>query len=556
MIGTIRKHSKILWWIVIVVIVVTFVYWGSQMSQPGSGGGGGPDSLGRIDGKLITPKDYQDAKREVSLDYFFKSRGSWPSPGRTAAGFDVEQQTYYRLFLNKKQKDMGIFVSNEAAAKAASGQLRALKISPGDFAKDVLGPQQLTMHDFERFLRHELGMQQMISVLGLGGELITPQEVRAFYTRANQEVQAQVVFFSASNYLDSIKPTPEQIGQFYTNQGPRYRLPDRIQVNYVKFPLSNSLAEAIQKLNENTNLTEIIEAFYQQRGGTNFYTDAKSPEEAKQQILKEAQDSQALELARKKAVEFATMLYTNEPMRPENLATLATQNGLTPLVSAPFSKEEPPAGLDVRDNFIGAAFALNTEEPFSQTLVGNDGIYLISLNKTLPSEIPALETIRDQVMQDYRFNEAVPLAHQAARDFAATATNITSAPAFAAACAAAKVKAITLPPFSLSTVKLEQVENHLPLQQFKQVAFGTPPGQMSQLQRTFDGAYAVFVQEKLPLDESKIATNLPAFERSMRQTRRAEAFNEWVNQEFNKIRSEIPYFQRTTQSPPPPGGRS
>jgi hypothetical protein len=327
----------------------------------------------------------------------------------------------------------------------------------------------------------------------------------------------------------------------------RYRLPERMQVNYVRFPLSNHLAEAMQKVNEITNLNEILEAVYQQRGGTNFYTDAKSPDEAKQRILKEEQDNLALELARKKAVDFATMLYTNEPMRPENLSTLAKAQGFTPLVTEPFSKEEPPAGLDVRADFLRAAFALTAEEPFSQTLAGNDGIYLISLHKNLPSEIPPLATIRDQVTQDFRLTEAIMAARKAAMDFGATATNINSAPAFAAACMVAKVKPVTLPPFALSTRSLEAVESHVRLSDFKQAAFSTAPGQMSQLQRSDDGAYVVFVQGKLPLDEAKVATNLPAYEQSMRQRRRTEAFNSWFNTEFNKVRAGIPYFQQQAQ---------
>ena len=95
-----------------------------------------------------------------------------------------------------------------------------------------------------------------------------------------------------------------------------------------------------------------------------------------------------------------------------------------------------------------------------------------------------------------------------------------------------------------------------PESEFKRVVFSTLPGQMSQLQASFDGAYAVFVQEKLPLDESKLAANLPAFERSVRQTRRAEAFNAWFNAEFNKVRAEIPFFQKPAQPPTPPGRSS
>jgi hypothetical protein len=91
------------------------------------------------------------------------------------------------------------------------------------------------------------------------------------------------------------------------------------------------------------------------------------------------------------------------------------------------------------------------------------------------------------------------------------------------------------------------VEAHVPLSQFKQTAFMTAPGQLSQLQPSSDGAYAVFVQSKLPLNQSALATNLSAFERSVRQTRRAEAFNDWFRREAEKGLRDVPFFQQQAQ---------
>jgi hypothetical protein len=548
MIGTIRKHSKALWWIIIFAIIITFVYWGSSSSR--LGGSGGPGSFGRINGETITLNKFLDAQREVYLSYFFMSGGSWPDKGRTVAGFDVERETFYRLLLIQKQEEMGVHVSDEAVARVASERLRSMNrgqaVPPEAFLKQVLAPQGLSLQDFERYLRHELGLQQMASVLGLGGELLTPQEIRALFVRENQELQTQAAFFSASNYIAAVHPTPEQIGQFYTNQMARYRLPDRVQVNYVKFALTNFLTEAQHELDLVTNLNEIIEAKYLELG-TNYFSEAKTPAEAKEKIREMALHENALVAARKKAVEFANELFNQTPVSPENLVTLAKSKGLTPLVTPPFSRDEPPTGLDVRADFMRAAFGLTEEEPFSQTLMGNDGVYLISLHKNLPSEIPTLDTIRDQVTQDCRFSEAVMQARKAAMDFGASATNITSVPAFTAACAVAKVKPVTLPPFAINTRNLEAVESHVRLSDFKQAAFSTAPGQMSQLQPSADGAFVVFVQEKLPVSASKVATNLPAFERSVRQTRRSEAFNEWFRREAEKSFREVPYFQKQAQ---------
>ena len=45
-----------------------------------------------------------------------------------------------------------------------------------DFVERVLKPQGLDAADFDHFLRHELGIQQLIMTAGLSGKLVTPQE--------------------------------------------------------------------------------------------------------------------------------------------------------------------------------------------------------------------------------------------------------------------------------------------------------------------------------------------------------------------------------------------
>jgi len=538
-----------MWWLIIFATIITFVWWGSSPSM--NGGGGGSGNFGRIDGKNITSTEYEAARREVMLMYFFASGGSWPDRGALKSGFDLERETYFRVFLNRRQQEMGVHVSQETLAKIASDRLRAMNrgkpVSAEEFATRLLAPEGLDLHDFQRFIEHELGMQQMASLLGLGGELVTPQEIRALYDREHQELQTQVAFFSASNHLAEVKPTPEQLGVFFTNQAARYRLPERLQVNYVQYPMSNFLAEAVAKINENTNLNELLEAVYQQRG-TNYYSDAKSPAEAKQRILQEEQHGLALDLARKKALEFANALYAREPLRAENLTTMAKEAGLTPHVSAPFDQESPPAGLDVRSDFNKAAFQLSEDEPYSQLIAGNDGVYLISLNKRLPSEIPSLESIRDRVTQDFRLLQAVQLARQAGIKFVATATNsLAAGKNFAEVCAAAGIHPVSPPPFSLSTRTLAAVEGHVSLSQFKQAAFSLTPGHLSPLEPDNDGAFVVFLQAKLPVNEKQWVTDQAAFTRSVRQARRSEAFNRWFSQQFTKIRSEIPYFNKPPQ---------
>jgi hypothetical protein len=177
--------------------------------------------------------------------------------------------------------------------------------------------------------------------------------------------------------------------------------------------------------------------------------------------------------------------------------------------------------------------------------VGNDGVYLISLNKQLPSEIPAFESLRDRVTQDYRFREAVMAARQAGLSFYTTASNALAAgKAFAGMCNEANVRPVLPPPFSISSRTIAGIDGRVSMPQFKQAAFSTPPGQVSNFNPTSDGGFLVFVQAKLPLDEVRRKADLAEFSRAVRQTRKGEAFNEWFRREAEKGFKDVPYFHQ------------
>lgn len=547
MIGTIRKHSKWLWWVIIVAIIITFVYWGSAINGGGGGGRGGRGSFGVINGETITQNRFVDARSEVMLSHFF-STGEWPDGSRKLSGFDLEREIWFRLLLIQKQNELGIQVSDEAVAKTAAERMRALNRGnpvPLDvFEKNVLAQKNLTLEDFQRFVRHDVGVQQLIAVTSLGGNLVTPQEIRAFYEREHQELSAQAVFFPATNYLAGISVPPAALTNFYELQSAQYRLPERVQVNYVKFAASNFLSEARAQMAQVTNLEAMIEAEYQARG-SNYFSEAKSPAEAKEKIREMALNEAALSAARKQAFAFAGELFNQTPAAPDTLVAFAKEKGLIPLVSPPFDRDEPPAGWDVRADFLRAAFALSVDEPYSQPLVGSDGVYVISLNQRLPSEIPAFESIRDRVTQDYRFREAIMKARQAGTDFHAAASNaLAASKTFTSVCGEANVPPVLPPPFSISSRTIGGIDGRANLSQFKQAAFGTPPGQVSNFTPTGDGGFVVFVQAKLPLDEVRMKADLPDFARAVRQTRKGEAFNEWFRREAEKGFKDVPYFHQ------------
>jgi len=551
MFGTIRKHQTWLWVIIIAVVVVSFVFWGSQTGRY-SHGPPRPD-FGTINGEKITLDKFQAAQREVYLDFFLRY-GEWPDQEAQRTGFEADRETFYRLLLLQKLKDFNLHVSRQAALQRGRDILRYLgggqPVSLELLVQRKLSERGLTAEDFERYVRHDLGLQELVTLVGGSGRLVTPEEARAVYAREHEELSVEVVNFLAVDHLAEVIVAPEAVAQFYTNRMAAYRLPERVQVSYVAFPLSNHLAAAEAELVK-SNLNALVEANLQ-RLGTNYLRLAATPEEARARLREGLIRQQALTLARAQAKDFANAVFRLEPPRPENLATLAAEKGLALQVTEPFDRKEGPKGLPVGPAFLQAAFKLTADYPLAGPILGEDAVYVIALRARLPSEVPPLESIRAQVATDYRYEQAVQRARQAGTNFLATLTNgLALGKTFGELCTAAKRKPVLLPPFSLSTRALPEVEQDLPLSQFKQVAFRTPVGQVSDLTYTRDGGLILHVRSRLPLDQAKMKEELPRFTASLRQVRQNEAFSEWFRREADEGLRTTALAQMQAASRPP-----
>ena len=536
MFGTIRKHQTWLWALIITVIIVSFVFFFSPYSKFNSNRVAA--NFGSLSGQAISEEEFVETQREVYVRHFMLN-GNWPDDEAKKQGFDLTRDTYYRVLLIRKQSELGIHISPELVAQVAQDMVKPFEkariTSATMFVQQVLQPKGFGSADFERLVRHELGIQELISTVGLGGKLVTPREATGLYVREHEDLATEAAFFSGTNYFTTNPPPAEAISLFYSNQLAEYRIPERLQVAYVKFDITNFLAEADESLAKITNVNERIEAVYQQRG-TNYYPDAKSPEEAKAKIREDFRKELSVVAARKKASEFATELLNKEPMAPGNLAALAKEKGLTVQVTAPFSEAEGPKDLKVGSIFAKAAFSLSeTNEPFAGPIVGDDAVYEIVFEKRIPSEIPSLDSIHEKVLSDYNYSQALMMARSVGMAFSQTASNgLAQGKTFASICEEAKIKLTEIPPFSLSTRALPEVEDKLRLDTFKQVAFSTPIGKSSNLQPTADGGLVLYVKSKLPPDEAKMKTELAPFINYVRQTRQNEAFNDWFRREVKR----------------------
>jgi peptidyl-prolyl cis-trans isomerase D len=412
------------------------------------------------------------------------------------------------------------------------------------FTKSTLPGHGLTQADFERFARHEVGIQHLVALAGAAGRLVPPQEAEALFKRENEQREAEVVGVFSSNYVAQVTVETNDVATYYTNQQAVYRIPEKIQVSYVKFAASNYLAEAEQELAKNTNVNQYVESIYLQRG-TNAFLDASNqplnPDAAKQKIRSELKENLALEEARKKAVEFANELFATQE-KEGALEKLAAAKGLTNGVTQPFGQFETPPGLAVPPAFGQAAAKLTKEEPFAEQLIqAQDGIYIIALKERIPSEIPPLDTIMARVTQDYKNSKALELARAAGRELHTAITNgLAEGKTFSAVAAEKSFTPVTLAPFARKETMLPSLPNRADAPQVVSTAFQLTPGKVSEFVPTRSGGFVVHVKGIVPVSEEKLKAELPEYTKNLRQSRQFEAFSEWFRKQTELARVNLP----------------
>ena len=278
MFDSIRRHQKWLWIVISGLTIISFVwYFNPQVTQGGYGGGwGGEQAVGSIYGRPVSRQAYFDVYQESRLRYFL-SYQHWPGNDDLSRQM-VEREAHHRLLLIEKLQEINLQVSDAAVAQWIAEAFRDpeqkvfRKEAYDRFVKEALPNQSLRVTDFERFVRHEVGIQHLVAVAGVSGRLVTPQEAEAVYRRENEAVEAEAVFFVSSNYLANVTVDAAAVAQFYTNQASLYRVPERAQVAYVKFEATNYLAEADTRMVQDTNLNLRIERLYSGTGA-NFFKD-------------------------------------------------------------------------------------------------------------------------------------------------------------------------------------------------------------------------------------------------------------------------------------------
>ena len=555
MFGTIRKHQTWLWLLIIIAVSAGMLMLFTDTDVWGNRVVAAKGEFGSIKGKPIEQTEFYEAYRETRLQEFMRS-GKWPGNEENVSRM-LERQAANRVYIIHKMREMNIVASDKAIGLMSQEHLHDYPYP--QFVQNFLQPNGLTAVDYERFVRHEAGIRQLVATAAVSSRFVNPKEAEILWKKENQETDTKVALFSPSNFLSQVAVTNGALETFYTNRQSLYRLQERTVLSYIAFSASNYLAEADQVIAQRTNINDVVSEYYF-RGGTNVWKDTNGvplPEvEAKAKIREELRLGEARGVARRAAAQFGNdLIALPEPYKLATLEKLAADKKLVVQTTQPFDHQ---SGLDefkdervpmTRDeeeqvSFVQVlrqkAMTLTDEKPvLINAIPGYNAVYMIARKAKIPSELQPFDKVKAKVEEDYKNFFAQDLARKAGMAFHTNLTNgLMLKKSFDEIAAGAKVLVIDVPPFSPSTRSITNLDERVNLRLLQNFAGNLEVGQASPF--IPQAGVIIYVSGRPAIDEKKMTAELDEYIGTLRQIRQGDAFNNWFRRQAEKDRLQGP----------------
>ncbi len=543
MFAHIRKHQKWLMVLIIAIVVVSFVIFFTPNIDPMSLAQGESRQIAAyIDGEPVRVKEFQQAYRETALSFFLQS-GRLFDQAYSDSRMDLAAE---RILLVDRAEEFGILSSSATVAKwtvemfsmPGTNQVMSFQRDRYDgFMENVLPRHGMGEDDWDPFVQNQIAISQVYDMAALPGELVVPREAEREFVQNHRKAEVEAVFFSKDDFTN-FALSMDGLGAFYTNRMAMYRKPDERSLHYIRLASTNYLAQAESRLSERTNLTEMIDAIWKEKG-TNSFTEngiVLSEEDAKEKIRGEELETEGQQLAWEAANQFIRKLSEIDGLEAEQLPKLAEEEGYEAKKTPFFNRQQLIPDIAGDYSFTQAAYALTPEAPFTMPMRGRDGVYVVALDSIKESEVPPLEEIRAQVQQDYLDDNALTSSRTAAEDFLQElAAHMEEGLSFGEASGKIGREVVPLPPFSSRDARLPDGDPRADFQALKREAFAMRENEPSDAIHTRDGAMVLQVVRFTDPSQEDIDSGLPDTMKTLRQSRRATAIRAWIQKESAAI---------------------
>lgn len=503
-------QSKVVWYIILGIIVISFIGFFTPTMRSG---GRQPkiSAAGELFGKKVSQEEYRRAHQNSYIwDILSTGRMSPMTDERSAA---LRQMAWQRLAVLHKAQAEKILVTDKEVVQQIQ-MMPLFHAENGAFDpvryKGILQNLGVTSQQIENIFREQLGIYKLM-YRPVQAALISPYELKRAYHLYTDRFVLNYVVIPRAQIEKTVTISRESAEALFNENPEAFRMPAKVRVSYVEFPVSNFVAQA--EVPEGTALqvyNRNIENYLIKNTNAAAVAEYKPFEEVEAEITKELRTSAARRLAASKATEFVVEVSPKAEGGQPDFAGAAADARLKIKTLPAFGPKDELKGIDETAPFRQTAFSLQNDaySSFSDAIIGKDMVYVLSLEQQYTSFVPTFSAVEKEVTETAREDAvAKALAERALEVKKAIAEAITAGTGFKEAVKPFSLKVQTTPEFDISTELKDEYADTL-----VQLCLNIPQGGLCDPAPVKEGVLLACVAERKSTDAD---AGLPAIRQEL-----------------------------------------
>lgn len=424
-----HKHGRLAFGLLTLFIIVPFVLYFSVAPDEifNALSFGSAKSNIEVYGKRVSQKELDKSITDAMISMTVQG---WPIDFNSSS--TVQQFTpsaVDRIILLKEVNTLKIS-PNDASLAA---YLKTLPIfqSENGFNYDrykmmiyALGRYGITQTDIESALREDVSIAMLKDIIS-NEVLVTEKGTLDYYNNLNQTYSVKVADFKAKDYLSKVVINEKDLQSYFGSNSSKYLTPRKSKAIIVKFGF------ALYRADAEKSVTQLAVDEYYQANKANY--SSMKEKEAKAKIKDELIDDFSKTAAKSKAQEFAVGAYKALEQSGQVVANPASvfENYAKKLKLETFKTSNwVSADGELIEN-IGKEPALVTQisslfldQPVTNAVEGKKAYFVALLTDRIEAKNATLPEVKNKVTDDYKNEQSLVLARNAASKFKEEATKM------------------------------------------------------------------------------------------------------------------------------------
>lgn len=406
--NNLEKHFRSVFIILLVVIIVAFVFTIGAM--PSGGPSGKKNDLKFYEIDLSTQASRQQFFSGAQLSAYIQLNGM-RMPENSMEQYAFNRATALHLanthsIPTPNKEELSEFVQTLQIFQTPTGEF-----SPQQYASFVDQMELaagFSKANLSEVLSDEWRIQKIYDVLS-GPSFVQKDEILDVLKANKTEWTVAVAELDLGSYNPQIDVTDAKLQEYYDANSFRYATPDRRIISYASFnaiefrdqveATDEQLVEYFT-LNQDNYTKPALDATAEEK------TIPQTFEEAKAQVKFDYQLAQGKRAAQETAQNIILSILEKEvPFDSDEFKAILSEAKAELKTTAPFAADETPIGTSWSQDTLATAFELSESRYFSDPILEGDTAIVLFFKSEIPSTVPGLEAIKEDVALDYRAEE-------------------------------------------------------------------------------------------------------------------------------------------------------